>query len=404
MIVCIAEKPSVARDIARVIGATQSKQGYMEGNGYQVTWTFGHLCELKMPEDYTPQWKSWSLGSLPLLPPRFGIRLKDDEGVRRQFAVIEKLMSEADSIVNCGDAGQEGELIQRWVMQKARAKCPVQRLWISSMTDEAIKAFRYAAKQEWNQLDDRQDIGSMQMRGRDFRQMAAAYLYNLTGDTEWEDIFAKEPYKVAINNTWIAAAYLTCPQPRHYADIYAAIKAGVKAEAESYNIANMAQRPSRRSANDRRWQVSQNLQLVMLAHYIADKAEKKALEHVMFTEASWSLGRNPGNIVEMTGLGERHITDCYTTGRNDGAPESHPGQTPFNGTETWSPGHNGGDARVLLKYCYPVWNVEGMKVTTTWPRQESFFNQRYFWVNGEFTPRETMRGKMALLGYLYAIR
>ncbi len=139
MIVCIAEKPSVARDIARVIGATQSKQGYMEGNGYQVTWTFGHLCELKMPEDYTPQWKSWSLGSLPLLPPRFGIRLKDDEGVRRQFAVIEKLMSEADSIVNCGDAGQEGELIQRWVMQKARAKCPVQRLWISSMTDDAIR-------------------------------------------------------------------------------------------------------------------------------------------------------------------------------------------------------------------------------------------------------------------------
>ena len=271
-------------------------------------------------------------------------------------------------------------------------------------TDEAVKAFRYAAKQEWNQLDDRQDIGSMQMRGRDFRQMAAAYLYNLTGDTEWEDIFAKEPYKVAINNTWIAAAYLTCPQPRHYADIYAAIKAGVKAEAESYNIANMAQRPARRSANDRRWQVSQNLQLVMLAHYIADKAEKKALEHVMFTEASWSLGRNAGNIVEMTGLGERHITDCYTTGRNDGAPESHPGQTPFNGTETWSPGHNGGDARVLLKYCYPAWNVEGMKVTTTWPRQESFFNQRYFWVNGEFTPRETMRGKMALLGYLYAIR
>ena len=139
MIVCIAEKPSVARDIARVIGATQSKQGYMEGNGYQVTWTFGHLCELKMPEDYTEQWKAWALGSLPMVPPRFGIRLKDDEGVRRQFAVIERLMSQADSIVNCGDAGQEGELIQRWVMQKAKATCPVQRLWISSMTDEAIR-------------------------------------------------------------------------------------------------------------------------------------------------------------------------------------------------------------------------------------------------------------------------
>lgn len=136
----------------------------------------------------------------------------------------------------------------------------------------------------------------------------------------------------------------------------------------------------------------------MLAHYIADKNKRKELEHIMFTEAGWALGRNPGNIVEMTGLGERHITDVYTTGRNDGTPECHPGQTPFNGTETWSPGHNGGDARVILAYCYPSWNDGG------WPRQESYFNQRYFWVNGEFTPRETMRGKMALLAYLYAIR
>ena len=139
MIVCIAEKPSVARDIARILGATEDKKTYMEGNGYQVTWTFGHLCELKMPEDYTPMWKSWSLSSLPMIPPRFGIRLKDDQGIRTQFASIEKLMQNADSIVNCGDAGQEGELIQRWVMQKAQAKCPVRRLWISSMTDDAIR-------------------------------------------------------------------------------------------------------------------------------------------------------------------------------------------------------------------------------------------------------------------------
>ena len=159
----------------------------------------------------------------------------------------------------------------------------------------------------------------------------------------------------------------------------------------------MATRPSRRSANDSRWQTSQNLQLVMLAHYIAtDKARRQNLEHVMYTEAGWSLGRNPGNIVEMTGLGQRHITDVYTTGRNDGARGSHPGQTPFNGTETWSPG-NGGDARILLNRCYPSWNEGG------WPRQESYFNQRYMWVNGEFTPRETMRGKMALMAYLYAI-
>ena len=266
-------------------------------------------------------------------------------------------------------------------------------------TNEAIKAFFFASRQDNLQLDDRQDIGSMQLRGRDFRQMAAAYLYNLTGDQQWEKIFAEEAYELSIANTWTAAAYLTCPQPRHFAERYQQILASVDKLAESYNIVNMSQRPSRRSANDRRWQVSQNLQLVMLAHYIAkDKARKKELEHVMYTEASWAMGRNPGNIVEMTGLGERHITDCYTTGRNDGAPESHPGQTPFNGTETWSPGHNGGDARVILKYCYPDWNEGG------WPRQESYFNQRYFWVNGEFTPRETMRGKMALLGYLYAIR
>ena len=139
MIVCIAEKPSVAKDIARIIGATASRDGYMEGNGYQVTWTFGHLCELKMPEDYTPMWKAWSLTALPMIPPRFGIRLKDDEGIKKQFAVIERLMQAADGIINCGDAGQEGELIQRWVMQKAKATCPVQRLWVSSLTEEAIR-------------------------------------------------------------------------------------------------------------------------------------------------------------------------------------------------------------------------------------------------------------------------
>ena len=139
MIVCIAEKPSVARDIARIIGANASRQGYMEGNGYQVTWTFGHLCTLKEPHDYTPMWKSWSLSALPMIPHRFGIKLIEDEGIKKQFAIIEKLMQAADGIVNCGDAGQEGELIQRWVMQKAQAKCPVKRLWISSMTDEAIR-------------------------------------------------------------------------------------------------------------------------------------------------------------------------------------------------------------------------------------------------------------------------
>ena len=139
MIVCIAEKPSVARDIANILGATQQHQGYLEGNGYQVTWTFGHLCELKYPEDYTPMWKRWSLGALPMIPTRFGIRLKNDKGVQTQFSVIEGLMKKAERIINCGDAGQEGELIQRWVMQKAGVTCPVDRLWISSLTEESIR-------------------------------------------------------------------------------------------------------------------------------------------------------------------------------------------------------------------------------------------------------------------------
>lgn len=139
MIVCIAEKPSVAKDIAKVIGANTAHEGYMEGNGYQVTWTFGHLCTLKEPHDYTPMWKSWSLIRLPMIPQRFGIKLIADKGVEKQFKTIEQLFQNADSIINCGDAGQEGELIQRWVMQKAGVKCPVQRLWISSLTEESIR-------------------------------------------------------------------------------------------------------------------------------------------------------------------------------------------------------------------------------------------------------------------------
>ena len=139
MIVCIAEKPSVARDIADVLGARNRKEGYIEGNGYQVTWTFGHLCTLKEPHEYTPSWKAWSLSSLPMIPPRFGIKLINDPGIEKQFHIIEGLMQKADMIINCGDAGQEGELIQRWVMQKAGAKCPVKRLWISSLTEEAIR-------------------------------------------------------------------------------------------------------------------------------------------------------------------------------------------------------------------------------------------------------------------------
>ncbi len=158
MIVCIAEKPSVARDIARIIGATKSCTGYMEGNGYQVTWTFGHLCTLKEPHDYVPEWRRWTLGQLPMLPQPFGIKLIEDEGYKKQFGIIERLMRQADSIVNCGDAGQEGELIQRWVMQKAKVTCPVKRLWISSMTDEAIR-------EGFNKLKDQSEYQSLYMAG-----------------------------------------------------------------------------------------------------------------------------------------------------------------------------------------------------------------------------------------------
>lgn len=139
MIVCITEKPSVAGDIAKILGANARKDGYYEGNGYCVTWTFGHLCELKEPADYFPQWKRWSLGQLPMIPPRFGIKLIPDRGIEHQFGVIKTLIEHADEIINCGDAGQEGELIQRWVMQKAGCKIPVKRLWISSLTDDAIR-------------------------------------------------------------------------------------------------------------------------------------------------------------------------------------------------------------------------------------------------------------------------
>ena len=159
MIVCIAEKPSVARDIAKVLGANTSHEGYMEGNGYQVTWTFGHLCTLKEPHDYTDQWKAWALSRLPMIPPRFGIKLiPNNPTYEKQFKVIESLFQKADEIVNCGDAGQEGELIQRWVMQKAAVKCPVKRLWISSLTEESIR-------EGFKNLKDQSDYQSLYEAG-----------------------------------------------------------------------------------------------------------------------------------------------------------------------------------------------------------------------------------------------
>lgn len=178
MIVCIAEKPSVAKEIADILGAKNRREGFFEGNGYQVTWTFGHLCTLKEPHDYTQMWQRWSLSSLPMIPPRFGIKLINDKGIEKQFAVIEKLMRDAEMIVNCGDAGQEGELIQRWVMQKAQAKCPVKRLWVSSLTEEAIRE-GFATLKDQSEYQPLYEAGLSRAIGDWLLGMNATRLYTL---------------------------------------------------------------------------------------------------------------------------------------------------------------------------------------------------------------------------------
>ncbi len=178
MIVCIAEKPSVAKEIADILGARNRREGFFEGNGYQVTWTFGHLCTLKEPNDYTPMWQRWSLSSLPMIPPRFGIKLINDKGIEKQFGIIEQLMKDAEMIVNCGDAGQEGELIQRWVMQKAQAKCPVKRLWVSSLTEEAIRE-GFATLKDQSEYQSLYEAGLSRAIGDWLLGMNATRLYTL---------------------------------------------------------------------------------------------------------------------------------------------------------------------------------------------------------------------------------
>lgn len=274
--------------------------------------------------------------------------------------------------------------------------------------DEAIKAYRFAEKQPNQQLDDYQDVGERRMRGRDFKQMAASFLYNVTGDKAWEDAMAQESLVKNADSRidtqrqgyqlWGTAAYLNTPQTRHYPELYDNMKKAVIAQALEHNMVHLDTRPSRRTSNDNYWQTAQNLHLVILSHFVtSDKNQKKLFEKALYVEADWGLGRNPSNTVEMTGLGERHMVNIYTTGRNDGTPGMHPGQTPFNNLDTWNPS-NGSDPKWFTRKCYPVWESGG------WPHQEGFFNCRYVWANGEFTPRQTMRGKMALLGYLYFLR
>ena len=178
MKVCIAEKPSVAKELAQIIGANTRRDGYFEGNGYQVTWTFGHLCTLKEPNDYTEKWKSWNFRSLPMIPQKFGIKLIDDDGVKKQFATIEKLMQAAEEVINCGDAGQEGELIQRWVMSKAKCTAPVKRLWISSLTEEAIRE-GFQKLQDGKKFDNLYAAGSARAIGDWLLGMNATRLYTL---------------------------------------------------------------------------------------------------------------------------------------------------------------------------------------------------------------------------------
>ena len=350
----------------------------------------------------------------------------DDLGIRESGNSLPDLLDEARNEVDFFLSIRDGEAYSQGVTNPSadwtvmfQAGCTTMAAWANAAncammgeacrlagadslqryyTTEAIRAFNFASRQADLQLDDRQGIGTTSMRGRDFRQLAAAYLYNLTGDSQWEAHLSILPPEGDASSCWTAAAYLTCPYPHQQADLVGRIKAEVDAQAERLHLTPQQQRPSRRAASDKRWHTAQDVDLLLLAHHAATTpARRQQLLQALLAEAGWALGRNPGNIVEMTGLGPRHITDAYSTGRNDGAPGTHPGQTPFNGTETWSAG-NGGDARILLNRCYPSWNDGG------WPRQESYFNQRYLWVNAEFTPRETMRGKMALLAYLYAQR
>jgi endoglucanase len=276
--------------------------------------------------------------------------------------------------------------------------------------DSSIVAFNYAEKQKDKMEGILQEMGNAQMTVHDFKMMAAAFLYNITGDTKWEKIMENEcvitnfdtPVEKANSyyQIWGCAAYIFSPQKQNNQNLLRNMKAAMLHQAQLESLSEMKNRPSRRSAKACWWQTAENLHTVIISHAFADnEKDKRILEEALLSEYEWGLGRNPTNMVEMTGLGNRPVVNIYTSGRNDGVPGLHPGHTPYNNLGTWDTNNQGGsDPQWFVKRCYPDWSGKG------WPFQEAYFNCRYSWSNGEFTPRETMRGKMALYGYIYSIQ
>ena len=279
---------------------------------------------------------------------------------------------------------------------------------VNHYRDAAIEAWKVANEEG---LDQSHGIGNGQTRGRDLKMMAAAYLYNVTGDRAYEDAMAKESVATSptadldndkrYNQYWATAAYLMCAknnlQPIHYPELLANMKSAILNEAKRKNVDPSLQRPSRRSSNQvYGWfQTTQEVQALCIAHAVAtEQADRDALLKAMILEADYGLGRNPLNMVQMTGLGSRHPENIFTTGRNDGVPGVHPGHTPYMNADPWGKGYMF-DPKWYASKGYPEWK--------NWPQGEALWNAPYCFSNNEFTPQQTMRGKMVLLGYLYSL-
>ena len=279
--------------------------------------------------------------------------------------------------------------------------------------DSAIVAYNYAENSNDQQLDAKQGVGDWDIRGRDLKMMAAAYLYNITGNTKYEDVVnaestSKTDSSVIMNwnqcQIWGTAAYLVTKQTVHYPDLQNRMRASIINEAKKQEANYTLSRPSRRATDNDcvNWKTTQNVHRTMIAHAVAtNKNEKAFFENALVLEADWGLGRNPLNMIQMTTStttlqNKRSVENMFTTGRNDGAPGVHPGQTPYMNTDKWWSGIMG-DPAWMASFCYPA-NFEA-----NWPKAEGYFNTRYVFANSEFTPQQTMRGKMALYGYLHGI-